>query len=63
MWAWALPKANDIIKRKTLREIFGLEKKNTENNAELREIFNEPDIVDILKTRIFSRAKSMQRIR
>lgn len=54
---------NDISERKSLRGIFGLEKKNTKNNAERREMFNEPDIVDILKTRIFSRTKRVQRIR
>lgn len=59
--AWASTKADEkkltTFERKVLRRIFG-PKKNTENNeyegrtnAELRELFNETDIVGVLKIR------------
>jgi hypothetical protein len=58
--AWASTKTDEkklmIFERKILRRIFG-PKKNTENNeyerrtnAELKELFNETDIVGVLKS-------------
>jgi len=62
--AWASTKTDEkklmIFERKILRRIFG-PKKNTENNeyerrtnAELKELFNETDIVGVLKSRRLS---------
>jgi hypothetical protein len=62
--AWASTKADEkklmTFKRKILRRIIG-PKKNTENNeyerrtkVELRELFNETDIVGVLKSRRLS---------